>query len=85
MYDELERKSRPTLSLSLCAELINSVNLEELNRLNWYTLIKQQTAVSVKWNFFCSQSLCMRIVYYFYSMGSALFNKFLLHLYFKLI
>lgn len=81
MYDELEPKSRPTQRLHRTHKQCQSGGSaslgEELNRLNWFNLIKWQTAVSVKWNFFLQPELhlCVCIVYFFHEV-SALFNKF---------
>lgn len=51
MCDELEVKSWPTQRLSRTHKQCKSGGpaslREELNRLKWFTLIKQQTAVSV--------------------------------------
>ncbi len=63
MYNELELKSRPTQTLCRTHKQCQSGGSaslgEELNRLKWLTLIKQQTTVSVKWNLFCSQNPSM--------------------------
>lgn len=75
MYDELEVKSQPTQRLhrthKQCQSGGPALLREELNRLKWFTLIKQKSTASVKWNSFCSQNLSMNE----YCMVSALFNK----------
>lgn len=62
MYDELELKSRPTQihcrTHKQCQSGGPASLGEEMNRLKWFTLIKQQTAVSVKWGIFCNQNPC---------------------------
>lgn len=71
MYDELELERGPTRMLCRTRKQCQSggpASRGEQNRLNWFNLIKQQTALSVKLNLFLL--LCM----WFY-MVSVQFNN----------